>query len=349
MTGQTPRAVRRRRAFLLGTAGVLVGALAAGALWARSALLLPASPGDASPVLVDVAPGMELGSIAALLQRKGVVRSAWGFELLARREGLAASLEAGSYALSPGLAPGSVLRRIARGDVASISVTIPEGASAVQVVSDLAAAGFGGSRLAAAVGDPALLGAAGLPAPAPGVRTALEGYLFPATYALPPDATPDAILAAMLGRFRAAWTPQLAADASRTGLSLAQTVTLASIVQREVSQPAQMPLVAGVYLNRLRAGLDLDADPAVLYALGLPGQAGALTSAELSVHSPYNTYRHKGLPPGPICNPGAAALAAAAAPAQTSALYFITTPSGGLVLADTLAQQQANQAKYLGG
>jgi UPF0755 protein len=341
--------VRRRRALRIGAAAIIAGTLATGALFARSVLLLPASPGDAAPVLVDVTPGMELGTIAALLQRKGVVRSAWGFELLARREGLAGSLEAGTYALAPGLAPRTVLQRIARGDVTTISVTIPEGSSAVQVVADLARAGFGGSGLASAVNDPALLAAAGLPAPAPGVRLALEGYLFPATYALPPNAAPDAIAATMLQRFRVAWSPQIAADAARTGLSMAQTVTLASIVQREVAQPAQMPLVAGVYLNRLRAGMDLDADPAVLYALGLPGQSGPLTAAELTVSSPYNTYRHRGLPPGPICNPGSAALAAAASPARTSALYFITTPSGALVLADTLAQQQANETRYLGG
>jgi len=347
--------VRLRRGWRRRAAGLVLAALlvvaGAGALWLRAALWLPARPGDAAPVLVDVRPGMRLSEIARLLQRSGVVRSALGFELLGRRRGLAGALQAGTYALTPAMTPGAVLAAIASGDVAAIRVTVPEGDSARQVLAALAVAGLSaGSALARAVNDPALLASAGLPAPAPGVITALEGYLFPATYAFAPDATPQAMLGTMLAQFSAVWTPALAQAAlHNAGLNTAQAVTLASIVQREVASPAQMAIVAGVYLNRLRLGMDLDADPTVLYALGLEGQQGPLTNAQLSVDSPYNTYRHAGLPPGPICNPGAAALQAVAHPATTTALYFLTAPDGQLVLADTLAEQEANVQAYLGG
>jgi len=126
-------------------------------------------------------------------------------------------------------------------------------------------------------------------------------------------------------------------------------VVLASIVQAEARTARDMALVAGVYLNRLRRGMPLDADPTVLYGLGLLGvQADPLTAGELASPSPYNTYRHAGLPLGPICNPGPPALAAVANPAPVHALYFLTAPDGRVVLADTLAEQEAHVRAYLG-
>jgi UPF0755 protein len=343
----TRRRSRRRLLGILAAALVAAGVLAG--LWARSALLLPAG-GTGRPVLVDVRPGMRLKDIAALLRQEGVIRSPLGFQLLARRAGLGRVLKAGTYALNPAMTPAQVLQRLAAGDVAAVRVTIPEGYTARQVVAALVAAGIGdGAALVQAIDQPAQLQAAGLPAPAPGVRTALEGYLYPATYSFPPDASTADVIAAMLRQFAAVWTPQLAAAArSNAGLDTAQAVTLASIVQREVSAPADMALVAGVYLHRLQVGMKLDADPTVLYGLGVDAQAGPLTSDQLALDSPYNTYQVVGLPPGPICNPGAAALEAVAHPTATSALYFLTAPSGQVVLADTLAEQLANRKKYLG-
>ncbi len=234
--------------------------------------------------------------------------------------------------------------------MAAVHVTVPEGWDARQVVAGLADAGVGpGADLARAVNDPALLAAAGLPAPAPGVITALEGYLFPATYALAPNVAPKQAFSDMLQQFDQEWTPALAAAAkANADLNTAQAVTLASIVQREVGSAAEMPTVAGIYLNRLHQGMRLDADPTVLYALGVEAQNTPLTATEQQVDSPYNTYRNVGLPPGPICNPGAAALEAVAHPAATTALYFLTAPDGQLVLAQTLSQQLANRRKYLG-
>jgi UPF0755 protein len=340
-----------RAAWARRVGGVLLACILAVTAVRTAALALgPADPTRTTPVLVDVRPGMRLGEIAALLRRRGLVRSAWAFRLLALQTGVARRLQAGTYALDPAMTPRQILDTLASGRVVVVRVVVPEGADVRQVLAALAQAGIGqGPALAAAAHDAALLTAAGLPPPGPGVRTALEGYLFPATYAFAPDVGVSGALTAMLQRFRAAWTPQLQAAArANAGLDTVQAVTLASIVQREVGDPAAMATVAGIYLNRLRQGMKLDADPTVLYALGIQGQDGPLTEAELRVDSPYNTYLHPGLPPGPICNPGLQALEAVAHPAHTTALYFLTTPDGRLVLARTLAEQLANRKAYLG-
>ena len=350
---RAPRAPGRlwRRVLVGGAGALLLGAVLGATLWCRAALLLPADPGTTTAVLVDVQPGLGVRAIALLLQQRGVIRSAWAFDLLARHAGLTRALQAGTYALQPAMTPVAVLRVLASGETATVRVTIPEGYSGRQVIAALTASGLGDAQgLAAGLQDASLLAAAGLPAPGPGAQTALEGFLYPATYAFAPDEAAPALLARMLRQFSLVWTPALAAEASaNAGLDTLQAVTLASIVQREVAQPAQMPLVAAVYLHRLRSGMDLDADPTVLYALGVQGQQGPLTATEQAVSSPYNTYRVAGLPPGPICNPGSAALQAVAQPARTTALYFLTAPDGSLVLADTLAEQEANLQTYLGG
>jgi len=304
-------------------------------------------------VTVLIRPGMGMRQIAVALKHAGVIRRAWAFEVLALVRGEARRLQAGAYTLSPSMTPQAVLERIASGDVAAPSrrVTVPEGWNAAQIAGALEADRLGGgaAALAAAANDPALLTAAALPAPASGTRVALEGYLFPDTYAFTSNMTAAQIFGRMLDRFNAVWTPQLAAAArAHAGLDTAQAVVLASIVQREVADPAEMPLVAGIYLHRLQLGMPLDADPTVLYALGLVAQQHPLTGAQTDTVSPYNTYAVAGLPPGPICNPGAAALEAVADPAATHALYFLTDPQGAVITADTLQQQIANQKKYYG-
>ncbi len=341
---------RRRWAVALVLTLMVFAGLGFAAAWARAQVYDPVNQAATARVLVHVAPGMRLGQIADMLQRQGLVRSALAFRLLAIRDGRSRSLQAGTYALGPFMTPRQILLMLAQGQVASVRLTIPEGWDARQVVAGIAAADLGaGSELARAVDDPSLLTATGLPAPAPGVITALEGYLFPTTYAFPPDATARQVLGTMLQRFTVQWTPALA-DAARSnaGLSTAQAVTLASIVQREVADPTEMPVVAGIYLHRLQLGMKLDADPTVLYALGIEAQDTPLSASELGVDSPYNTYRYGGLPPGPIANPGQQALEAVAHPMAVDAVYFLTTPDGRLVLARTLAEQLANRKRYLG-
>ena len=342
------RRAGRRRAVVAAAVFVVAVALGLGAYRAARAVA-PLAPGSPREVMVVVHPGMDVDAIAAALRQQQVIRSPLAFRLLARQEHVGRLLEAGTYQVGPGMSPRQILQRMAAGRVTVRKVTVPEGWDAAEVVAVVRAAGLSAATgMGQALSDTALLRAAGLPQPAPGVQIPLEGYLFPATYAFPPGVTAAQVAQAMVARFNQAWTAQLRTQAAAQGLDTAQAVTLASIVQREVATPTDMRIVAGIYLRRLKAGRHLDADPTVLYAVGSATQSGPLTAAELGVNSPYNTYVHRGLPPGPICNPGLAALQAVADPTSGQAMYFLTTPSGRLVVADTLAQQTANAQKYLG-
>jgi UPF0755 protein len=334
--------VKRGRGLRLVGAGLLAPLVLL--VWAAVGVYRPLAPGFRPTRLVVVAPGMTADAVASLLQADGLIRRGAWFTLAARLWHDTGRLKAGTYRFGRGMSVAAMLHDLVAGRVAVARVVIPEGWTVPQIISALAAHGLGSPRaLTAAARSPQFLAAAHLPRPAAGARFALEGYLFPATYRFPLGATPTTIMATMVARFQQAWTPALAAEARRSGLDTREAVTLASIVQSEVRTPAEMAVVAAVYLNRLRRGMALDADPTVLYGLGLLGvQTTPLSGAELASPSPYNTYTHRGWPPGPICNPGLAALEAVASPARVSALYFLTTRGGRLVLARTLAQQVAN-------
>ena len=337
---------RRRWVWRAAVLAALVGVAAAGygARWA----LGPLSPSSTGQTLVVVQRGMNVRQIALRLRQDRLIRSALAFRLLARGYRVAGELEAGTYAVSAAMRPATILQLMAHGRVTVRRVAIPEGWDAQQVARAIGAALPQGTGMRQVLTDTALLQAAGLPTPAGGVRDPMEGYLFPATYTFAPGTTATQAVEAMLARFNTAWTPQLRMAAAAEGLDTAQAVTLASIVQREVARPTEMRTVAGIYLRRLQEKMPLDADPTVLYALGILGQSTPLDGAQLAVDSPYNTYRHLGLPPGPICNPGLAALEAVTEPTPGQALYFLTTPAGRLVVADNLQQQLANRKKYLG-
>jgi UPF0755 protein len=175
----------------------------------------------------------------------------------------------------------------------------------------------------------------------------LEGFLFPATYGFPRHPTGQEMVEAMVKRFRQEWATISAQPSDPPEDSLEQTLTLASLVERETPKPDERPLVAGVFANRLRQGVPLQCDPTVVYALELAGQySGTLEAAEIPFDSPYNTYRHAGLPPGPIANPGEASLRAAMSPAKTDYLYFVADTEGGHFFSKTLAEHNRNVAKY---
>jgi UPF0755 protein len=182
----------------------------------------------------------------------------------------------------------------------------------------------------------------------PDART-LEGFLFPATYNLPMHATAGDLTAMMVRKFREALA-RVQPDQSNGSdppASIGGVVTLASLVERETPKPDERPLVAGVFTNRLTKNMPLQCDPTVIYALQMDDEYnGTLTLKDLRLHSPYNTYVNRGLPPGPIGNPGEVALAAALHPAETSYLYFVANTQGGHFFASTLAEHNQNVAKY---
>ena len=175
----------------------------------------------------------------------------------------------------------------------------------------------------------------------------LEGYLFPDTYALPRGATAARLVGLMVARFREAFDPALREAAAGRGLTVREAITLASLVEKETARADERALVASVYHNRLRRPMLLQCDPTVIYALEKAGTYdGNLRRADLSLDSPYNTYRYQGLPPGPIAAPGRAALEAAVHPAETDHLYFVSRNDGSHVFASTLREHNANVRKY---
>jgi UPF0755 protein len=295
----------------------------------------PAGTPDDTSAYVDIAPGTSTRAIAAKLESAKVIRSRYAFDLL--REIKGGKLIAGEYRFNHPAPLSEVYARIVRGDVYTLAVTIPEGYNLFDIAQAVESAGLGprDAFLAAARTQTALI------ADFSPNATSLEGYLFPDTYRFPRTATPAQILAAMVHRFRqAAAQLNLAA-----GPDTARTVILASLIEKEVNQDDERPLVAGVFLNRLDRNMPLATDPSVIYAALLEGRyRGAIYASDLQSDSSYNTYRHTGLPPGPISNPGLAALHAALAPAHTDYLYFVADAAGHSRFSATL-QQHAQQVQ----
>ena len=291
--------------------------------------------GPHSETFVEIAPGTSATRIAAQLAGSGVIRSQYSFDLL--RAYKAGTLKAGEYRFDHPAPLSEVYARLLKGDVYTVTVSIPEGFNIFNIAQAVESAGLGSKEdFLAAERQHTELIAAWSPAAA-----SLEGYLFPDTYHFSRHATPAQMLTAMVRRFRQA-TVQL----GLTG-DVASTVTLASIVEKEVSQPSERPLVAGVFVNRLAQNIPLATDPTVIYAALLDNRyRGTIYASDLQSPSAYNTYRHTGLPPGPICNPGLDALRAAISPAKTGYLYFVSDANGHSRFAATLKEHTANVLAY---
>ena len=280
-----------------------------------------AAYGPSSETFVDIAPGTGSKAIATQLERNGVIRSRFGFDLLRLTKG--GTLKAGEYRFDHAVPMPDVYARLLRGDVYTRTLTIPEGYNIFDIAQAVEAAGLGSREafLTAARQHTELIAEWAQPGAAPPVS--LEGYLFPDTYRFSRHATPVQMLTAMVHRFRQVST--------QLGLTenVAHTVILASLIEKEVSQDAERPLVASVFVNRLAQGMPLATDPTVIYSALLEDRwRGTIYASDLQSPSPYNTYKHAGLPPGPISNPGIAALKAAISPAQTDYLYFVSDAAG---------------------
>jgi peptidoglycan lytic transglycosylase G len=291
-------------------------------------------------VYVDVPHGASQRAIARLLAENGVVRSRIAFELLCRLQ-KRRTLEAGEYFFDHAATAFDVYDAIANGRVYVKEFVIPEGFTMFDIADLAASEGF--------LTRDEFLAAARDPAPirdiAPGAPS-LEGFLFPATYEFPRHITGKDMTAAMLKKFRQEWLTLPVAGVP-PHQSIQDVVTLASLVERETPRPEERPHVAGVFENRLRIGQPLQCDPTVAYALTLAGAyTGKLDGGDLHFASPYNTYRNRGLPPGPIANPGEAALRAALDPPPTDDLYFVANTEGGHFFSKTLQEHNQNVARY---
>lgn len=289
---------------------------------------------------VEVRRGLRTATIIQNLQREGVLRDEWVplvyMKLLRSRD----SLKAGVYEFKGPQSAVDVIDKLVRGEVIHASITIREGLDRFAIAKLFAAEGFGTEE----AWNELTSDAEPIRDIAPSAES-LEGYLFPDTYKFDPGTSPQSIVNAMISNFRKTWGSEIALIT--TGLDAHQTVVLASIVETEARIPQERPIVASVYLNRVRKRMLLGADPTVIYAMKLEQRwDGNIRKADLQRDSPYNTYRRPGLPPGPIANPGLASLRAAAAPATTPYLYFVSRNDGSHVFATSLAEHNRNVEKY---
>lgn len=302
--------------------------------------ILTPAPGIASgPRTVEIAPHLGLAGVAQALADAGVIRSSLAFMALAVVRGTARSLKAGEYEVPQGADSLAVLALLESGRVVRHPVLLREGATVEELARTLEEHRLGrADDVRRAARDQALLRVLDVAAPS------LEGYLFPDTYLLVRGMTAEDILTRMVARLRERVGTDLLARARERDLSLHQLLTLASIVEREAVDPAEMPVIAAVFWNRMRRDMPLQADPTVQYAVGKDGRA--LTRDDLQVDSPYNTYRYPGLPPGPIGSAGRAAIEAVINPAEVDYLYFVAIDDRRHHFSSTLAQHNLAVERY---
>jgi UPF0755 protein len=289
---------------------------------------------------VEIRRGLRTAAILQQLQKEGVLRDEWiplvYMKALRGRD----SLKAGVYEFDKPLSAVDVIDKLARGDVILASITIREGLDRFAIGKLFSAEGFGTEKEWRRItGEPDLVRDIAPEA------DSLEGYLFPDTYKFDPGTPVKTIVEAMVANFRRHWGEEMAFIT--TGLSPHETVTLASIVETEARLPEERPIVASVYVNRVRRRMLLGADPTVIYAMKLAGRwNGNIRRVDLQMDSPYNTYRKPGLPPGPIANPGLASLRAAAAPATTPYLYFVARNDGSHVFSTNINEHNRNVEQW---
>jgi len=296
-------------------------------------------------VTVNIPEGASTGQIADILQDAGLIKNAAAFRFYTRQEGIDNNLKPGEYTFEAGSIDFAAISMVLiQGKQAEgIKVTIPEGLTVLETGSLLAEKGL--VDLDAFVeytinGD--------FPydyLPAKGTPERLEGFLFPSTYQMMPDWGVEKITNTLLGQFDKVLTEEWRAQAEKQGMSISEIVTLASIIEKEAKVPEDRPIISGVFYNRLKKPMRLESCATIQYILG--EVKPVLSYADLEVESPYNTYKHDGLPPGPIACPGASALEAALYPEDNDYYYFLAKPDGSHYFSKTLAEHNAAKQKYL--
>ena len=313
----------------------------------------PAS-NDPTPVQFKVREGETAASIADRLEKQGIISSALMFRLLAQAREADEHLTAGDYELRRNMTANEVIDKLNESRRLAGRITTIEGWRAEEIADLLEKRGLARREEFLSLARLAIFDYAFLRDRPRGAS--LEGYLFPDTYDLPKGATATDIVRTMLEDFDRRFDSSLREKVSQSGLTLHQVVTLASIIEREAAVAGERPRIASVYLNRLKLDMPLQADPTVQYAVAgvSPGTTPdywkqGLSPTDLQMESPYNTYRFRGLPPGPIANPGLASLAAVVMPEKTDYLYFVAKNDGSHEFARTLDEHNRNVAKYQSG
>jgi UPF0755 protein len=308
-------------------------------LWYIFCLFIPVGSG-ATVREVSFPTGSGIRQLAGELKSGGIIRSSWHFVLLTRLRGKAHNLQAGEYRFNDGMTPSEILLKVTTGDVDYRKFSLPEGYSIYQVAELLDQKGyFKSSIFLEKCHDSALLRRLGLSG------KSVEGYLYPATYNLLRSGDEELLISQMVGQFEKKYADLSLPGGSDNRLSRREIVILASVIEKEAISPEEKPLISSVFHNRLRIGMPLQSDPTAVY--GVRAFSGKVTRADIKRHSPYNTYLKRGLPPGPIGNPGSEALQAALYPAKTSYLYFVARQDGTHQFSRTLDEHNRAVRRYL--
>ncbi len=313
----------------------------------------PVNPSDQRKIPFSIKPGETAATIGPRLEQAGLISDAGLFGWLVRYRGVDNALEVGDYQLSPSMSMNQIITELQHGRAKGVVVTIPEGWRMEQVAAKLEEAGLGTAEEYLALmskHDYPYTWLKDEPRPE-GAPDGLEGFLFPDTYQFSADATPAAVIDIMLRNFDSKVTPELRKAMASHGLTFYEALALAAIVEREAVVAPERPTIAGVFLNRLDRGMYLQADPTVSYAKGFDPRTKRwwmpmLVGESETVDSPYNTFAHGGVTPGPICSPGLASIEAVARPEATAYLYFVSKGDGSHVFAESFEEHLANVQKY---
>ena len=325
----------RRKILILSGAVFLVFvfvALGVGLFW-----ISPARKG-VEPQLVVIAEGESPAQVAEDLHKRGIISSRRLFLLWVKALGLGGGIKAGEYSLGPEMTPAAIMEKLTKGLIFKHPVTIPEGFTRLQIANLLSEHCFvNKEKFLALTQDPEVMKRYGIE----GLN--LEGYLFPDTYLFGRGVSAQTIVDVMVKRFLQLTAP-LRKLAEEKGLKMEEVVILGSIIEKETGLPQERPLIASVFLNRLKKGMRLESDPTVIY--GLEDFNGNLRKKDLAQETPYNTYVIQGLTPGPISNPGLESMRAVLQPAETDYLYFVSRNDGSHQFSKTLSEHNRAVGVY---
>ena len=330
----------RKALLFIGISLLIVICIASGLAWELKLFATtPAAQSSSTPVNIIVRTGQTLNTTADILYRENIIKNALKFVLIARIKGYDKRLKAGEYLLSASKTPLELLDILVKGAVKLYKLTIPEGFNLYQIAESVETANFGPKKdFIQAATDANLVRQIGLEG------ETFEGYLFPDTYFFPKNVPIESIIFAMVKRFRSVFVPEWQIRAKNLGLTVLQVVTLASIIEKETGAPFERPIISSVFHNRLKKKMRLESDPTVIY--GIKNFDGNLTKKHLTTPTAYNTYKIKGLPIGPIANPGSASLEAALYPGDTKYLYFVSRKDRTHQFSTNLKQHNMAVRKY---
>ncbi len=304
-------------------------------------------PPDSPPVKVVIEPGASTRDIADTLYNAGVIKSPFLFRVASRALKADGKMKAGEFSFEPGIFVWDAVSILVEGRVVYYPLTVREGTRVEDIAALIEAEGFGDrERFLELAKNPEWVAEFASPEELAETIYPVEGYLFPDTYNISKGMSEEQIISMMIQRFCQVFNQELRDKASQMGLTVHEVSTLAALVEKEAMVAEERPLIAAVYLNRIKLGMHLGACPTVLYALGR--SSGTVLLKELEAESPYNTYKYTGLPPGPVSNFGKASLEAVLNPADVDYLYFVSKNDGTHAFARTLDEHNRNVALYQG-